>query len=95
MTFADWTQIAQVALLAVVPALGWLARRLALADAKLADVEKRVSVMEEHDVGEVKDTLHGRVTDVATQLAGVRGSLDQLNHTNSQLLATLIQEPRP
>lgn len=93
MTLADWMLVAQVALLALVPAIGWVAARIVRLRAASDDLDKRVTVLESHDIGDVKDTLHGRVTEVAKGLEGVKGSLDQLNHTNGQLLRALIKEP--
>ena len=93
MTFTDWLLLAQVGLLALVPAIGWIATRVGRLRAEVADLERRVQVLEEHDIGDVKDTLHGRVTEVATLLAEVKGSLDQLNNTNGILLQSLIKEP--
>lgn len=92
MSFTDWLLLAQAGLLALVPAIGWIGTRVGQLRRHVADLESRVKAFEEHDIGDVKDTLHGRVTEVATGLAGVKGALDQLNHTYALMLEALIKK---
>lgn len=92
MTLGEWIQIAQVGLFALVPAIAWVAKRLSALHSAIAQMEKRVSVIEEHDVGDLAETIHGRVTDVATGLAELKGAVEQLNNTNGLLLRALIRD---
>lgn len=87
-----WFELAQLVALVVVPVVAWLTKRIHDVNARIGDNERRLDILESHDLAVTIQGVHGRITEVATGVAEVRGELRQLNQTSRLIQQALMKD---